>query len=368
MSFTYFMPTKVIIGRNCIDQNPNELCKWGNRPVIVTGKTSGIKSGALNDVIRVLKANGQEHYIFDRVINNPTLENVAEGGAFAKNARADYIIAIGGGSPLDAAKAVAVLAANDDMKPEELYSGEFEKRPLPIVAIPTTAGTGSEVTPYSILTYNEIQNKKSFANDDIFPRVAFLDASYTKALPHDVAIHTAVDALSHAIEGYVCVKANKMSDMIALEAIKLFNECYDALSLGALHFETREKLLYMAMLAGVVIAHTGTTIVHSMGYPLTFFKNIPHGKANGLLLGQFLKFNYEAAKDKIDNVLKIMDISFVDDFPTFISELIPQDESFTDSELTEFAEIAITAKNVSNNIRKVSLEQELDIYIKSLKG
>ncbi len=366
MNFLYYMPTKVLVGKNCVKENSNELSKWGENPIIVTGKTSGQKSGALKDVIEVLKVNGQEHHIFDKVINNPTLENVAEGGRFAKDNASDYVIAIGGGSPLDAAKAIAVLAANDNMQPEELYLGKFANKPLPIVAIPTTAGTGSEVTPYSILTYNEIQNKKSFASEEIFPRVAFLDASYTMMLPREVAIHTAVDALSHAIEGYVCVKANEMTDITSIEVFRLFKECYGALDKGSLDFEAREKLLYMAMLAGIVIAHTGTTIVHSMGYPLTFFRDIPHGKANGLLLSQFLKFNYEAAKDKIDNILKIMNTSSIGDFTPFINKLIPSDEEFTVEELNNFAKIAIEAKNVGNNIRRVSLEQELDIYTKSL--
>lgn len=359
------MPTKVFIGRDCLKQEEECLEQLGKKAIIVTGKTSGRKSGALGDVVEIMQRRGIDYCIFDKVENNPSIENVMEGGAFAREEKADFVIGIGGGSPLDAAKAIAVLAVND-MDAEGLYSCNYDKVPIPIAAIPTTAGTGSEVTPTSVLTYRAVESKKSFTTEWVFPKYAFLDATYTMNLPKEVTVNTAIDALSHAIEGYLSLKSSITTDYIALESIRIFGECIDNLLLDKMDFDIRQKLLYSSMLAGIVIAHTGTTIVHSMGYSLTYFKDVPHGRANALLLPEYLRFNYCVADKKIDRILQELNMKNIDDFENLINELVKNDKIYTRDEIEKFAGIAIKARNVINNPRKVTLEDEIKILENSL--
>lgn len=361
----FHMPTCVFMGENCLFEKTDFL-KLGKKPIIITGKNSGTASGALPDVLKLLQENKMDYVVFDQIINNPTLENVDAAGIFAKESNADFVIAIGGGSPLDAAKAVSVLASNN-ISAKNLFDGEFKNKPLPIVAIPTTAGTGSEVTPYSILTVNSIESKRNFSSEYIFPKYAYLDAKYTENLPYNVCVNTAVDAFSHSLEGYLCNKSSVMTDYIALEAIKLFSECIKPILNKSLTFEIREKLLYMSMLSGIVIAHTGTTIVHGMGYNLTYFKNIPHGLANGLLLSEFLKFNYDTVFDKIESVFKALKIKDIFEFEGVMKSLISCNEVFTRDEILKYSSIAIASKSLPNNPKIPDLKDITEIYSKSLK-
>lgn len=366
MKFKYEIGTKILFGERCILDNPTELTAYGKRAMIVTGSNSGKLSGALDDTISVLVTAGIEYSIFSDIQNNPDLENINEAGKAARSFKPDFIIGIGGGSPLDASKAVAVLAVNE-LEPVELFKNVFKNTPLPIIAIPTTAGTGSEVTPYSILTRRDINTKMSFGNVDTFPKVAFMDPRYTESLPPEVTINTAVDALSHAIEGYLSKRSTPISDIYAVEAINIFGDCIKSLIKNKFNFELREKLLYMAMLGGMVIAHTGTTIVHGMGYSLTYFKGIPHGRANGILMKEYLKYNYDHAKEKIENILKALKMKNIFEFGDIMDLLINNDLKLSKVELELYASLAIKQRSASYNIREVTEEDMIRIMKDSTK-
>lgn len=339
--YKFYMPTKVMAGQHCIKKNGKELRGLGSKALIVTGKSSGRKSGALQDMIETLTEQAIDYVLFERVENNPTLENVTEAAEVARANQVDLIIGIGGGSPLDAAKAVAVLATNN-IPAIQLYDG-YEHHPLPIVAVPTTAGTGSEVTPYSVMTLKNMQSKKGFASEHIFPKLAFLDERYTEMLPLKVTIHTAIDALSHAIEGYLATRRSTAVEYIALESIRLFAESIDPLKQGLLSLEDREKLLRASMLAGIVIAHTGTTIVHSMGYNLTYFKGIPHGHANGLLLAAYLKLNQQVVPERVGLILERLGFSEIDQFAQLMELLLGDEVSLSKAEIEQYVEISSRA-------------------------
>ena len=363
LQFKYYIGTRVIFEKNCVQLHKAELGKYGGKAFLVTGRRSAKESGAIDDISDVLEEQDIEYNIFDRVENNPTIENVAEGGREARNNKADFIIGIGGGSPLDASKAIAVLASND-IDPVALYGNTFESKPLPVIAVPTTAGTGSEVTPYAVLTRNDLQTKMSFGNEYTFPVLAFMDAVYTESMPYDVTVNTAVDALSHAVEGYLSRRSTPVSDIFAVEAINIFGLCLNRLITGSIDFETREKLLYMAMLGGMVISHTGTTIIHGMGYNLTFFKGLPHGKANGLLIAEYLNFNYEYSKGKIDKILKTLGMSCIKEFGDLIKSLMGCSLSLKAEEIEKFSFITMQQKSTSYNIRNVNDTDIKDIYRK----
>ena len=362
MQFKFHMPVKAYFGEGCISKNGGEFAKYGRKAIIVTGGRSAKLSGALADLCAALELQGIEYTIYDKVRNNPTLDNVREGGATARQYGAGFVVGIGGGSPLDAAKAVAVLAVND-IEPEQLFTNDFANRPLPIIAIPTTAGTGSEVTPYSILTRTDKQTKISFGTPDTFPAIAYLDPRYTESQPLEVTVNTAVDALSHSIEGYLGKRRTEATDILAREGIRLFGSCLGSLRSGNINLETREELLYASMLGGMVIAHTGTTIIHGIGYNYTYFNGIPHGKANGYLIAEYLRFNYEHARDRIDDILRLMDLKSLEELDKVLTELIGEAPTLTDEEIKRYAAITMTQRSTATNIRPVEardIEQILE--------
>lgn len=366
MQFKYEIGTKILFGENCILNNSSELTIYEKKAMIITGPNSGKASGALSDVLSALDNAGTEYLIFSEIHNNPDLENIKDAGNAARAFKPEYIIGIGGGSPLDASKAVAVLAVNE-IEPVDLFKNVFNSKPLPIIAIPTTAGTGSEVTPYSILTRKDISTKMSFGNADTFPRVAFMDPRYTQSLPPEVTINTAVDALSHAVEGYLSKRSTPISDIYAEEAIRIFGDCLEGLIKGNYNLEFREKLLYMAMLGGMVIAHTGTTIVHGMGYSLTYFKGLPHGKANGILMKEYLNYNLSHAKEKTENVLRALKVKTINEFGDYMELLLNNDLKLNQEELELYASLAIKQRSTLNNIREVTETDMIQIMKNSTK-
>jgi len=361
MNIAYKMPTKVIMGEDCVRTNASLIAGMGSKALIVTGAHSAKANGSQDDAITALTQNGQGYAVYDKVTSNPTIACAYDGAAFAKAQGCDFVIAIGGGSPMDAAKAIALLTRQDVPEPS-LFSGQYNPDVLPMVHIPTTAGTGSEVTPYAILTNHSAQTKMSLASPLLFPNIALLDARYMSTLSLKVTVNTAIDALSHAVEGMLTVRANVMTDIMAAEAIKNIAFCIGALKQNALTPDIREKLLYASMLGGMVIANTGTTVVHAMGYPLTYFKDIDHGRANGLLMAAFFGFLQKRVPEKVSEILSLMGFISVEAFKSTMNELIGEKESFADQEFAQFSEIVIKAKNVDNTIIPPSKNDIIGMY------
>lgn len=364
--FTYFMPTKIFAGENAVQKHEEALI-LGKKAMLVTGKSSARVSGALGDVTEILEKNKIPYTIFDEIENNPTIETCVRGGEKARNFGADFLIGIGGGSPLDAAKAIAVYAVNppkegSDFTAMDIFNGKFSNAPLPMAAIPTTAGTGSEVTPYSILTLHTEKNKRSFSSPSVFYKSAFLDGKYTVGLPLQVARNTAVDAISHLVEGFTDKKASPGSDYIALEGLRVLAPHLEKLRKGGLSTKDCTELLWAATLGGMVISQTGTTIVHSMGYPLTYYKNIPHGMANGFLLGEYMRRTAEVLPSKIEACLSALGFSDIDVFCMWLRMVLPMEVSFSASEITAWTETTIKARNVAVCPFEVTRETEEEIY------
>ncbi len=371
MELNFYMPTKVIMGEDCVTKQAVLFKEYGRKALIVTGTNSAKINGALQDVEEALESQRIEYDLFDQIMANPTVACVYEGAAYAKEKKADFIIGIGGGSPMDAAKAIALLAVQD-IAEEEIFLGKFVNQALPLVLIPTTAGTGSEVTPYSILTNTAGQTKTSIASPAIFPKLALLDAKYMRNLSVEITVNTGVDALSHAIEGMLSVRGTIVSDGIAVQSIQEIVPCLSALSPDTnkpateIPMQLREKLLYGSMLAGVVISHTGTTAVHSMGYSLTYFKNIDHGRANGLLLPSFLRFVMKQDATLVKQILSAMSFSSLDDLEALFLRLLGERERITGQEIEKYAGIAIKAKNILNSKVKPEKEDLIQMYERSL--
>lgn len=347
MNLKFHMPTQVLMGPDCIRKNAAVLASLGSRALIVTGRSSR-SNGALKDVTDTLETNGQTWTVFNEVQSNPSIASVYAGAELARIEQADCVIGIGGGSPMDAAKAIALLACQDI--PEDLlFSGTYGSEVLPMAMVPTTAGTGSEVTQYSVLTNDRLQTKTSIGSPVLFPAFALLDARYMLALPPHITNHTAVDALAHAVEGMLTVNATPMTDMIALESIGRIAGVFDSLKTGRLELADRENLLYASMLAGIVVAHTKTTTVHAMGYSLTYFKNLDHGHATGLFLPEFLAFIEKSQPDLVCRILAAMKLTDVSAFRDLMRTLLELPERLTPAEIDAYTAITARSKSVQNS-------------------
>jgi alcohol dehydrogenase class IV len=369
----YHMPTRIFSGPDCVTGNGGFFKTLGRKALLVTGANSARRNGSERDVRLALEAAGISYLVYDRIRSNPAVESVYEGAAYARQNGADFIVAIGGGSPMDAGKAIALLAAQE-IGEDELFAGRYEGGALPVACVPTTAGTGSEVTPYSILTNDKAQTKTSIATELLFPAAAFLDPGYTENLPVATTVNTALDALSHAVEGMLSVKASFLSDALAAESIRMLMECMPELQNAVKQPQepgrpetpiasgAREKLLQASLLAGMVIAQTGTTVVHAMGYSLTYFRDIDHGRANGLLLAGYLKLVEKADPGLAGRVLNVIGLSDTDRFGKLLDRLLGGKEALSPEEIRKFSGMAIQTKNMSNCIVKPEEEDLTALY------
>lgn len=362
--FNYAMPTHIVYGKECVKAEAQKLV-LGKKALIVTGRTSAKASGALDDVLDVLPT---EYIIFDEVENNPRIDTVVRGGKLARESGCDFIIAIGGGSPLDAAKVIGVLAVND-AAPLSLYTDGWPNKPLPVAAIPTTAGTGSEVTQYAVLTIDEEKTKKGLGGPDLFPTTAFLDPRYTQSLPLNITVDTAVDALSHLVEGFLSNRATPLSDVSAAEGLRLWGQCKTQLEQGELTESLREKLLMASCLGGITIAQTGTTLVHALGYPLTYFHDVPHGRANGLFIGEYLRFTESVIPERVNQVLSLLGLNSVDEVKELMDQLLGhyiEELDMSINTIRKYAEKAADTRNIANSVGQPTVTQLVEIMEKSI--
>lgn len=366
MSQAFYLPTRVLSGEGCVTAHAPAFQGLGTKALIVTGRRSAVATGALADVTQALASQGVAFVVYDQIPPNPGLKEVREAAALGRTLGVDFVIGIGGGSPLDAAKAIAILVVND-LDDSALFRPPFPVAPLPIVAVPTTAGTGSEVTPYAILTNDAVQSKSNIAHESLFPRLAFLDARYTAGLPRNVTVNTALDALSHVVEGYLAVRATEFSDLLALGALADLGPALRDLAQPGLPSDSlRRTLLRAATTAGMVIAHTGTTAVHALGYSLTYFKDIDHGRANALTLAAYLGFVAQDHGERVAAVLRALGCPNLGALKGLLDQLLGPKESLTAAEIQRFAALAFQTRNIANTIRKPSVEDLKILYGESL--
>ena len=285
----FFMPTRLYCGEGCLEAHADALRELGESCTIVCGVHGAKSSGALDDVERVLTDAGIAYAIWDGVTENPPVARCQEAGRYAADSGADFILGIGGGSALDAAKAVAVFASNPDLDEERFYAKDWEVLPLPIVCVGTTAGTGSEVTKVSVLT--DAAARKHSINDDLmYATLSFGDARYTHSCPRSVTLSAGIDAIAHATESYFSHKADEVSRAFAVRAIRLAWGPLEAAAVGdELTADQRHDLYEASILGGLAINTTGTCFPHNVGYYLTENYDVPHGFACATFLPAMLE-------------------------------------------------------------------------------
>lgn len=364
MNFNVDIPVRIVSGCGCLKQNGAELVV-GKRAAIVCGAHGAAASGALGDVCDILTEAHVEYLIFDKITENPPLAICFDGGQAVHAFGADFVIGIGGGSSLDAAKAVAAFAANPEIEPEQLFDDTaLTSLPLPLVLIPTTAGTGSEANPYAVMTLPDGLRKRSFKHRGAWARVAFLDPAYTYSLPHRNTVSCALDAFAHGLESYMSPKANALAKMMAMYAMRgiwdvltRYPETFDA--------DMRETLLYCSCAAGIAISVTGTGFPHPLGYPLTLIDGIPHGAACAVFDGDYIEYNErtEEGRQRMSEIYASLGTT-----PRIMKEYLPAlsevDLSLTADQIAEHVELVCGAKNYSNSPYIITKDEMIEIYNK----
>ncbi|MDP4132764.1 MAG: iron-containing alcohol dehydrogenase family protein [Bacillota bacterium] len=327
MDHTFFMNTKINIGKGCVKESSALFSALGRRCLIVTGSSSAKKCGALDDIISVLEKEGITYKIFDKITQNPTVLSCREGGILASSFNADFIIGIGGGSPLDGAKAISVFASNQELSEEDFYSLKWNTKPLPVIAIGTTSGTGSEVTAVAVITDSK-GLKKSIRHDSIYPVLALGDPSYTMTLSDDFTRCTASDAMAHCMESYFNKTANEFSRTFAVRGMKLLMPVFETIaSYGTegLDYKDREELYLGSIFGGLAISVTGTAFPHALGYFLTENYGIPHGTACAKYLPAFILHNQKNAPTIYAELFEEL-VRTPDEVRTLIEDITPSFE------------------------------------------
>ncbi len=341
-----YMPVKIISGKDCVIKKGRCIKNYGTKCLIVTGKNSAVRSGALADVKQLLEGNGIEYRIFDRVEPNPETRTCKAAGETAKNYGADFIFGVGGGSVLDASKAIAIYACNEMNSHSDIYDRIVPAVHLPVILLGTTAGTGSEVTGVSVLTNSDTGIKKSISGADCYADVSFCDYKYTMSASVETRITTALDAFCHATEAFVASSSNDLSQMYSLRALALLKSYIIPDKIVSELSDNEYESLYIASLyAGLAINIAGTCYPHTVGYYLTENHSVPHGKACAVLLPSLLIRAKKYCPEKIEAILSCMNTDF-DNLLACIKKLSVINVKVSENDV---AEISLRWKNGVRN-------------------
>lgn len=349
----FYMPVKVYDEKDCVAQHAKELATLGKKALIVTGRTSARKNGALDDVCEALKQYDTQWVEFNEVEENPSVETVRKAASIGMAEGCDFVIGIGGGSPMDASKAIAFLMKQGN--PEaDLYDAQMGDDALPVAAVPTTCGTGSEVTGVSVLTVHEKSTKKSIPHK-IFPEIALIDGKYLSKAPHSIIMNTSVDALAHMMESFLSKKADDYSKAVVIEGLKIWNKCKDIVD-GTREANEEDYALLMraSTFAGIAIAQTGTSIPHALSYILTYDDKVAHGRACGLFLARFVK---EALPEDKEPILEAAGFKDADDFIEWTQKIFEGTE--VRKETWQRAYDVVVKDNVRMTSSRVSLDADI---------
>jgi len=300
-----------VYGPKCIASLIDELkLNDGERPIIITDK--GVSNaGILDEITALLKQNNINYIVYDGVEPNPKDVNVEDGAKAAREFGADSIIAIGGGSPIDCAKSVGVLIAHNGDKIKEYEGKTAATKPLPLlITIPTTSGTGSELTFSSVITDTENNYKMTVKRQYTAAKIAICDPELTLSLPAHITASTGMDALTHAIEAYTATCAEPISDALALYATELiYNNLVTAVNDGS-NLEARSAMLLGSMLAGIAFSHSDVASVHCIAESLGGVYDLPHGVCNAIFLPHVMEYNMEYSVERYARLAKAMGLNF----------------------------------------------------------
>lgn len=360
-----------------------EVAKRGYKKALIVTDKDLIKFGVADQVIAVLKDANIPYEIFDEVKPNPTVKNVKAGIAAFQAAGADFMIAIGGGSSMDTSKAIGIIINNPEFSDVVSLEGvaNTKKKSVPVIALPTTAGTAAEVTINYVITDEENVKKMVCVDPNDIPTLAIIDPELMLSMPRGLTASTGIDALTHAIEGLITLGAWEMSDMFETKAIEMIAKWLPKAVENPSDIEARDGMATAQYIAGMAFSNVGLGLVHGMAHPLGAYYDIPHGVANALLLPFVMEYNKEAAKAKYRTIAEAMGVdtsSMSDDeaadaavkavkdlairvrIPQHLSEIgVPE------SGLPTLAQAAFNDVCTPGNPRQTNVEEILAIYKKA---
>ena len=306
MSYKFFVPAISLMGADCLKDAGDQVGELGfKKALIVTDKVLG-QIGIVKKVTDVLDNKNIEYAIYDETKPNPTVKNVNDGLALLKEKECDFVISLGGGSAHDCAKGIALLATNGGEIKDYEGVDKSKKPQLPMVGINTTAGTGSEMTLFAIITDEERHIKMALVDKHLTPIIAVNDPMLMLAMPKSLTAATGMDALTHAIEAYVSTSATPITDACAEKAIELIsNYLVNAVENGQ-DVEARDMMAYAEYLAGMAFNNASLGYVHAMAHQLGGFYNLPHGVCNAILLPHVQEYNKATSASRLAKIAKIM--------------------------------------------------------------
>lgn len=377
----FVIPNHTVVGTNVLGEAAPLLKKMGNKAFIVTGKHVAV-SDMMKQLTALLDENGLDCVIFDGITGEPTDTMIEKGVEMLKSSGCDFIIGIGGGSPLDSAKAIAAMAVNEGSIAD--YNGkEITGEILPLAAIPTTAGTGSEATKFTVITDSEKGIKMLLKGDVLVPKLAIVDSSFTVGAPKSVTSATGLDALTHAVEAYTSRKAFSMTDTLAVSAVKRIMKYLPIAYREPDNSLAREQMSIAALEAGICINNSSVTIVHGMSRPIGALFHVPHGMSNAMLLKECLSFAVSGAYEKFANLGRetgvasdsdsdetaaekfidsLQNICDVCEIPTLEQYGIDRDEYY--SKISKMATDAVASGSPANTVKEVTVDDCIEIYKK----
>ncbi|WP_282804193.1 iron-containing alcohol dehydrogenase [Clostridium tetani] len=379
MAYKINIPGNIIYGKNALKESSKNIKELGKKALIVTDKIM-VDIGNVKRVSEVLDDIGIKYEIYDGINSEPTDVMVDKGIEIYNNSHCDFLIAIGGGSSIDASKAIGAMITN--LGNINDYMGKIiENAPPSIVAIPTTAGTGSEATEFTIISNTKDNIKMLLKGQNLIPTLAIVDPQFSITVPKNITATTGIDALTHAIESYTSKRANSFSDTFALSAVKrIFSNLTKAYKDGK-NFEARNEMALGALEAGIAFNNSSVTIVHGMSRPIGALFKVPHGLSNALLLPRCLEFAIQGEEKRFADIAKAIGIcneqisnkeaaeklvkeieSLCKDIniPTLEEYGIEKNEFY--EEINKMAEDALNSGSPANTRRQPTKEDIVNIY------
>ncbi len=384
-NYEFRAPQIIHFGLGCLKNVGTEASRYGKRALLVSDQSMQ-KAGYVSQALNHLKSGGIEAAVYDQVNTEPTDKIVLEGLRVYKDNKCELVIGLGGGSPIDAAKAIAAAANNSGNLADYLGIQKIPNRAAPIIAIPTTAGTGSEATRVVVITDVARDVKMMILSDYLMPQAAIVDPLLTLSMPGWVTASTALDALTHSIEAYISRKAQPLTDIISLESIRLIGTYLRRAWANPEDLEAKSQVMLAATLGGMAFSNSSVAMVHGMSRPIGACFHVPHGLSNAILLPLVMEFSCLAAPERFARVAEAMGESIsgltaMDAASAAVqsvrrlcedvkipraSELKLKSDEFMRM-APKMAEDALASGSPANNPRRPSKEEIIEVYGKLFK-
>ena len=376
MNFNYYLPVNLSFGCGKVNEAGEITKPYGKNALIVTGKSSAKKSGLYDKVKDSLEKSGVNSILFDRVSQNPLTTTAIEGAELAKENNCDVVVAIGGGSIMDCAKAIAFLAVNDGDINEYIFNKKKSEKALPLILIPTTCGTGSEGNGFAVLTIPENGDKKSLRCNAIIAKASIVDPECMMTMPKKVLASVGFDALCHCMEAYTSTISHPITEALSLYGIELIANSLTDLYHGSNEIEKWEQITIASTIGGMVIHQAGVTLAHGMEHPASGLKDIVHGHGLAALTPVIIETSYKGDVEKFGKISRLLGGKDASDCAQKVKELLEDiDMAVTLSQLGLSREdvpwmaencMKVSAASVANHPIVFTQEEIAQIYEKAM--